>query len=103
MAVKDTLGNAENYEVLEKDEAKMKAAYKPKHSVHVNISGAILQRVNHVTLVPKGKGREMQIGSNYSGWEHDDKGDFKKRVEEAMVKPKTEAPAEPAKQTSPTQ
>src|ERR1017187_8419965 len=76
-AVKDTLSNPDNYDVKESDDAQMKAAYDVKHAVHANISGAALQRTNHVTLVPKGTGCELQIGSNYSGWEHDDKGDFK--------------------------
>lgn len=91
-AVKDTLGNAESYEVLSSDDTKMTAAYHVKHQVHANISGAILQRTNKVTLVPKGKGCEMQVVSNYSGWEHDDKGDFKKRVDDALAKAPSAAP-----------
>ena len=75
----------------------MKADYQPKHSVHVDISGTLLQRMNHVRLAPKGTGCEMQVVSNYSGWGHEDQGDFKKRVDEALAKPKTETPAQPAK------
>ena len=96
-AVKETLSNADNYAVAENDDAKMTASYNVKHSVHTNVSGALLQRTNKVTLVAKGTGCEMQIVSNYSGWEHDDKGDFKKRVDEVLAKPKAAKPEEPAK------
>jgi hypothetical protein len=39
----------------------------------------------------------MQVVSNYSGFEHDDKGDFRKRVDESLAKLKAAKPAEPAK------
>jgi len=97
VAVKDTLSNPENYNVIESDDAKMTATYDVKHSAHVNVSGALLQRKNHVTLVPKGTACEMQVVSNYSGWEHNDQGDFKQRVDDALAKPKEAKPAEPAK------
>jgi len=96
-AVKDTLSNPENYSVVESDDTQMKASYNVKHAAHVTITGAALQRTNHVTLVSKGTGCEMQVVSNYSGFEHDDKGDFKKRVDESLAKPKEPKPAEPAK------
>ena len=95
--VKDTLGNADNYNVTESNDAQMTAAYDVKHSAHVNVSGALLQRKNHVTLVSKGTGCEMQVVSNYSGWEHNDQGDFKTRVEQSLAKLKGEKLAEPAK------
>jgi hypothetical protein len=101
-AVKETLSNPDNYAVVESDDTKMTASYNVKHAAHVNITGAILQRTNRVTLVTKGTGCEMQVVSNFSGWEHDDKGDFKKRVDGAMVKPKTATPSQPAKPTDPT-
>ena len=101
-AVKTVLGDAEHYEVKATDDAKMHADYEAKHAAHVTVTGAILQRTNHVTLVPKGTGCEMQVVSNFSGWEHDDRGDFKKRVEEALVKPKDPKPAESTKPTEPT-
>ncbi len=97
-AVKDTLGNPENYNIVSSDDAQMTATYDVKHSAHVNISGTLLQRKNKVTLVSQGSGCEMEVVSNYSGWEHNDQGDFKTRVEEAMAKPKA-APAA----TTPTQ
>lgn len=101
-AVKNTLSSPDNYAVVESDDAKMTASYNVKHSVHANVSGAVLQRTNHVTLVPKGEGCEMQVVSNYSGWEHDDKGDFKKRVDEFLAKPKAPVASEPAKPADPS-
>lgn len=100
-AVKDTLGDEEHYGVLTNDEAKMTASYNVKHAAHTNVSGAILQRTNKVTLVPKGNGCEMQVVSNYSGWEHDDKSDFKKRVDESLAKLKVPPPPPPAKPDKP--
>lgn len=102
-AVKATLGDADNYNVVESDDAQMKATYDVKHSAHVNVSGALLQRKNHVTLVPEGATCQMQVVSNYSGWEHDDQGDFKKRVDDELAKMKS-APAiqsAPANQPGP--
>jgi hypothetical protein len=43
----------------------------------------------------------MQVKSNYSGFEHDDSGDFRKRVEESFAKLKGSKPAEPAKTEPP--
>ena len=69
-AVKDTLSNPDNhYDVKTSDDAQMHAEYDVKHAAHVTISGAILQRTNKVTLVPKGAGCEMQVVSNWSGVE----------------------------------
>ena len=100
-AVKDVLSNADNYEVKQSDDAQMRADYSVKHNVHVTITGALLQRTNHVTLVQKGDGCEMQVVSNYSGFEHSDRGDFKNRVDESLAKLKGAAPAQPAKQEDP--
>jgi hypothetical protein len=96
-AVKDTLSVPENYSVVESNDTQMTATYDVKHSAHVNISGTLLQRKNHVTLVSKGAGCEMQVVSNYSGWEHNDQGDFKNRVDESLAKLKAAPPSEPAK------
>jgi hypothetical protein len=96
-AVKDTLNNPENYNVVASDDAQMTASYQPKHSVHVTVTGALVQRKNHVTLVPKGATCEMQIVSNYSGFEHNDRDDFKKRVDESLARLKGSKPSEPAK------
>jgi len=101
-AVKDTLSNPENnYDVVESDDAKMTADYNVKHAAHVNVSGAILQRTNHVTLVPEGAVCEMQVVSNFSGWEHNDRGDFKKRVDESLAKLKAAPPSPPAEPVLP--
>jgi hypothetical protein len=100
-AVKDTLSNQENYNVAESDDAKMTASYNPKHAAHVTITGAALQRTNKVALVPKDTGCEMQVVSNYSGFEHNDKDDFKKRVEESLAKPKGATPSQPSKPEAP--
>jgi hypothetical protein len=96
-AVKDTLSNPDNYTVVASDDAKMAASYKVKHSTHVTITGAALQRTNHVTLIPKGAACEMQVVSNYSGFEHNDRGDFKKRVDDSLAKLTAEKPSEPTK------
>jgi hypothetical protein len=100
-AVKDDLGEAENYNVEESNDTLMTAAYKVKHAVHVTITGAALQRTNHVALVSKGTECEMQVKSNYSGFEHDDSGDFRKRVEESFAKLKGTTPSQPAKPEAP--
>jgi hypothetical protein len=96
-AVKDTLGNPDNYNVKESDDAKMTASYEVKHSAHVTVTGAFTQRANKVALVSKGPGCEMHISSSFSGWEHDDKGDFKKRVDDSLVKLKGAPPTQPDK------
>jgi len=100
-AVKETLSVPENYIVKTTDDAKMTASYNVKHQIHVTITETVLQRTNKVTLVTKGTGCEMQVVSNYSGVEHNDREDFKKRVDEALVKPKDAKPAEPAKPAGP--
>jgi len=102
-AVKNVLSNAENYNVEESNDTLMTAAYKVKHAVHVTVTGAVLQRTNHVALESKGTGCEMQVKSNYSGFEHDDSGEFRKRVEESFAKLKGPNPAEPAKPETPAQ
>ncbi len=96
-AVKDTLSNPENYTVVESDDTSMTTSYHVKHAAHVTVTGAVLQRKNRVTLVSNGPGCEMQVVSNYSGFEHNDRDDFKKRVDESMAKLKAAKPSEPAK------
>ena len=100
-AVKDTLSNAENYGKVELNETTMTAAYHVKHSVHISAGGAILQRTNHVALESNGASCDIKIGSNYSGIEHNDADDFKKRVDDALAKMKGASPAEPAKTEAP--
>lgn len=101
-AVKEVLSHPDEYDVVATNDAEMNAAYNVKHTVHVNLTGAILQRTNHVKLVTKGTGCEMQVGSNYSGPEHNDQGDFRRRVEEAMAKQKAAEPVQPVKSTGET-
>jgi hypothetical protein len=96
-AVKDTLGNAENYAIKITDESKMTASYSVKHSAHVTVTGALRQRPNTVSLRPQGAGCGMEVASNYSGFEHNDAGDFTKRVNESLAKPNGTTPAEAAK------
>jgi hypothetical protein len=96
-AVKDTLGNPENYTIKMTDEAHMSVSYSVKHSAHVTITGALRQRPNTATLSPKGTGCEMQVESNYSGFEHNDAGDFTKRVSEFLAKQKGSTPSETPK------
>ncbi|HUM03948.1 MAG TPA: hypothetical protein VLT90_00710 [Terriglobales bacterium] len=100
-AVKDTLNNpANNYEVKVNDDGQMHAEYDVKHAAHVTVTGVFTQRTNKVTLLPKGATCEMQVVSNFSGWEHSDRGDFKKRVDESLVKLKN-APAAPPTEPAP--
>jgi len=96
-AVKDTLGNAETYTIKITDESRMTVSYSVKHSAHVTVTGALRQRPNTVSLSPQGTGCEMQVQSNYSGFEHNDAGDFTKRVNESLAKRKKTTPAEAAK------
>jgi hypothetical protein len=100
-AVKEVLANPDEYTVVASDDAQMNAAYDVKHAVHTNISGAILQRTNHVKLVTKGSECQMQVVSNYSGWEHSDQGDFRKRVEDSLAKIKSAPPSTAASPNQP--
>ncbi|MGJ5816527.1 hypothetical protein [Paludibaculum fermentans] len=93
-AVKDTIGNTENYTIKVADETRMMATYNVKHSTHVSITGALRQRPNTVSLAPQGNGCEVSVQSSYSGYEHDDAGDFNKRLNEALVK-RRDAKTEP--------
>jgi hypothetical protein len=88
-AVKDVLSDPANYQVKSSDDKKFTASYKVNHSIHVTITETVLQRTNKVTLVTQGTGCEMQVVSNYSGVEHDDRGDFKKRVDDSLAKLQT--------------
>ena len=96
-AVKDTLANPDNYSIVTSDDKAMTASYDVHHAVHTSIAGAALQRTNSVALNTQGNGCEMQVHSNYSGWNHSDAGDFKKRVDESLAKLKGTQSSEPAK------
>ena len=97
-AVKVALGNPDNYKDVQSDEDKMTADYNVKHSIHWSVIGAINQGKNRVSLVPIGTTCEMSVVSMYSGLSHNDQGDFKKRVDEALAKlqaPKIPEPTKP--------
>ena len=96
-AVKDTLGNAENYTIKIADDSRMTVSYSVKHSAHVTVTGALRQRPNTVSLTPQGSGCAMEVQSNYSGFEHNDAGDFNKRVNEILAKRKESTGGEAAK------
>ena len=96
-AVKDTLGNSEKYSVKLTDEARMTTSFSVKHSAHVTITGALRQRPSTVSLSTRGTGCEMQVESSYSGFEHNDAGDFTRRVDESLAKPKASAKPTDAK------
>jgi hypothetical protein len=93
--VKAALANPSNYKDVVSDEAKMSAEYNVKHSIHWSVAGAINQGKNSVSLVVLPTGCEMNVGSMYSGLSHNDAGDFKKRVDEALKAPKPAEPANP--------
>jgi len=101
-AVKVALGNPDNYKDVQSDEDKMTADYNVKHSVHWSVIGAVNQGKNRVSLLPTGTTCEMSVVSMYSGLSHNDQGDFKKRVDEALAKLKAATPSEPAKSADPT-
>ncbi|MFN8006908.1 MAG: hypothetical protein U0V70_07785 [Terriglobia bacterium] len=100
-ATKDTLGNPENYTIKITDESRMTASYSVKHSAHVTVTGALRQRPNTVSLSTKGTDCQMEVQSNYSGFEHNDAGDFVKRVKDSLAKLKGPAASEPAKPAEP--
>jgi len=100
-AVKVALSNPDNYKDVQSDEDKMSADYNVKHSIHWSVLGAINQGKNQVSLLPKGATCEMSVVSMYSGLSHNDQGDFKKRVDEALAKLKDAPPSQPAKPEEP--
>ena len=100
-AVKVALANSDNYKDVQSDDDKMTADYNVKHSIHWSITGAINQGKNSVTLVPIGASCEMNVVSMFSGLAHNDQGDFKKRVDEALAKLKNAPPSQPARPGDP--
>ncbi len=100
-AVKVALANPDNYKDVQSVEDKMAADYNVKHSVHWSVIGAVNQGKNQVSLLPIGTRCEMSVVSMYSGLSHNDQGDFKKRVDEALAKVKNAPPSEPAKPEAP--
>ena len=84
-AVKATVADSNHYNLLVTDEGRMSLSY--------TIKGAVRDRNNSVSLVPKDGGCEMQTTSQYSGLLHSDADDFKGRVQEQLAKVKAAAPA----------
>ena len=100
-AVKVALSNPDNYKDVQSDDDKMTADYNVKHSMHWSVIGAVNQGKNRVSLSPIGTTCEMSVVSMYSGLSHNDQGDFKKRVEEALAKLKNAPASQPAKPEDP--
>jgi len=98
-AVKAALGNPDNYKDVQSDDEKMSAEYNVKHSIHWSVVGAVNQGKNHVSLLPIGTTGtcQMSVISMYSGLSHNDQGDFKKRVDEALGKQQAAKPADSPK------
>jgi hypothetical protein len=94
-AVKVALANPDNYKDVQSDEDKMTATYNVKHSIHWSVTGAINQGKNQVSLLPVSTTCEMSVVSMFSGFSHNDQGDFKKRVDEALAKLKGTPPSQP--------
>jgi hypothetical protein len=93
-AVKDTLRNSGKYGIIGIDNSEMTASY--------NIGGGLGgKRINSVVLNSVGTGCEMQTQTAFTGIAHNDAGDFKKRVEESLVKLKGSKPAEPTNPQAP--
>jgi hypothetical protein len=101
-AVKVALGNPDNYKDVQSDEDKMAAEYNVKHSIHWSVIGAVNQGKNRVSLVSTGTRCEMSVESMYSGLSHNDQGDFKNRVDEALVKLRAPKPTEATKPETPS-
>ena len=90
-AVKDAVRNSGKYGILAIDNTEMTASF---------VIGGTLggKRINSVVLNGKVDTCEMQVQTAFSGLAHNDYGDFKKRVDESLVKLKAAPPpAEPAK------
>ncbi|MGA7840066.1 MAG: hypothetical protein WBS17_00730 [Candidatus Acidiferrales bacterium] len=85
-AVKDTLRNSGKYGILGIDNTEMTASF---------VIGGTLggKRINSVVLNAKGDTCEMSIQTAYSGLNHNDAGDFKKRVDESLAKLQAAPPA----------
>ena len=102
-AVKDTLRNSGKYGIIGIDNTEMTASY--------NIGGTLGgKRTNSLVLNSKENNCEMQLQTAYSGLEHNDAGDLKKRVDESLAKlqaaqgsPSTNATGQPAAEGSATQ
>ena len=83
-----------SYGIIGIDNTEMTASF--------NIGGTLGgKRTNSVLLNGKGDTCEMQIQTACSGIEHNDAGDFKKRVDESLAKQSAAQPAVPKKEDTP--
>ncbi len=86
-AVKDVLKTSGKYNIIGIDSQEFTASF----TVGSIWSGKMM---NSVVLNAKGEGCEMSVNTAYRGIEHNDAGDFKRRVDEARARM---APPVPAK------
>jgi len=78
-AVNDTLNNSGKYDVIGVDSNKMTASY----SIGGSLSG---RRINALSLSPQGTGCVVQIQSAFSVGINSDYSDFKKRLDQSLLK-----------------
>jgi hypothetical protein len=88
-AVKDVLKLSGKYNIIGIDSTEMTASF----TVGSVWSGKML---NSVVLNPQGTGCELIVNTAYRGVEHNDAGDFKKRIDEALTKSPSTPDATPA-------
>ncbi len=89
-SVKDVLKTSGKYNIVGIDSNELTASF----TVGAVWTGKML---NSVVLMPKGDGCEMSVNTAYRGIEHNDAGDFKKRVDEALAKEKAAPPVPSSK------
>ena len=85
LAVKDVLKTSGKYNIIGIDSTEMTASF----TVGSVFSGKLM---NSVVLNVKGDGCEMWINTAYRGLEHNDAGDFQKRVDLSLAKNSAAAP-----------
>ncbi len=93
-AVKDTIRNSGKYGIISITNDEMTASY----NIGGNLTG---KRINTVLLNSQGSGCEMQIQTAYSGLVNNDAADFKKRVDESLIKLQGSQPAAAAPAAAP--
>lgn len=91
--MKDVLKTSGKYNIIGIDSTEFSASF----TVGSVFSGKLM---NSVVLNPKGANCEMLVNTAYRGIEHNDAGDFKKRVDAALSQSKSpsNAPATPVAQ-----
>lgn len=87
-AVKDTLGNTSNYNLVTSDDSEMTASYMVQNEPR--------QRVNSVRLSPANPGCELKIDSPDTGY-GDDRTSFQKRLNKSLAKVQAAKGSESAK------